>query len=201
MQKLIDTISNFFIQKSSLIIKWLPLVYFCFALFVWFNLNTRLGYRLSNLFGEISVGLYVLTLIPGIASRLGIKYIVINVIRIYRRHLGISMYLLAFAHFFIKKFPNFVSDFSTIPVFELMGSIALFIMFLLFLTSNNISQKVLATNWFRLQRLTYIGMFFIFLHLTLLEVGKWGILMGLVIILEVFSFIYSQIHKSTKTIS
>jgi DMSO/TMAO reductase YedYZ heme-binding membrane subunit len=199
MQKLIDTISNFFIQKSPLIIKWLPLVYFGFVLFVWINLDTRLGYRLSNTFGEIAVGLYVLTLIPGIAGRLGLKNSIFNVIRVYRRHLGISMYLFAFSHFFIKRFPfTFPPSFFA---FEVAGMLAIFVFFLLFVTSNNFSQKLLTKNWFLLQKLTYLGMFFIFLHLAFLKVATWGTLMALVILLEVISFIYLYTQKSANKIS
>lgn len=184
----IDKVCNIFIKISPQVFNLFKIAYLALIVFVGILITTPYYPLVGSLFGEIAVLLYILSLVPGIALRLGVNHSTFNVIRIYRRHIGISMYLFAFSHMTLKRSPSFIVDFSTMPTYELMGTIALFIFMLLFLTSNNLSQKLLGVGWIYLQKLTYVGMFFVLLHLSVNYVSKWGMLMWLVIIAELFSF-------------
>ena len=109
------------------------------------------------------------------------------------------MYFFALIHFaFIKViFLNNFNDFFPRNTFEITGSIALFILFFLFITSNNLSVRRLRIYWYWIQRLTYLSMFFIFFHVALIDLSIWTIFMGLVIILEVISFIVIYIKTGS----
>ncbi|MBI2464679.1 ferric reductase-like transmembrane domain-containing protein [Candidatus Shapirobacteria bacterium] len=188
MHKLIDYVCNLFIKNSPQFIGLIKVGYFALSLFVGIVLTSPYHARISNLFGEAAVVFYILTLIPGIAMRLGIHHSVFNLLRLYRRFIGIAMYLLVLSHVVLKKFPELIPDLSTTPTFELMGIVSLIIFLLLFLTSNNRSQKLLGIGWVYLHKLTYIGMFFILLHLSLQGSKNWGLLMWVTIVLELVSF-------------
>jgi len=188
MMECVENICDFFIKKSPELITLIKLIYFIFIIFVGIILSTAEYYKWGNLFGEIAVLIYLVSLVPGIFQRFGINHSVITVVRVYRRHIGISMFLFALSHMIIKRFPVFVVDFSTIPTFELMGTISLMIFLLLFITSNNLSQKILGVGWVYLQKLTYVGMLFVFLHLALVGSVKWGVLLWITIVVELVSF-------------
>lgn len=189
---MIDNICNFFIKNSPQFINLFKVGYIILILVVGTVVSTNRHMLVSSLFGEVAVLIYLLTLVPGMALRLGITHPAINVVRVYRRHLGISMYLFAFSHMFTKRYPDLAVDFATVPSFELMGTISLFIFMVLFITSNNQSQKLLGKGWISLQKLTYLGMFFVFLHLSLLDIGKWTILMGVTILIQLYSFVVAS---------
>jgi len=173
---------------------YLLLVVFVILAIIFSRLDSNLLFffgGLGNLFGQGSIVIYILTLLPGIEERLTSKKKFFSIIRIYRRQLGIIMYLFALMHFifikviFAKNFGNLLAQ----NIFEGMGSFAVFIFLLLFITSNNLSVSRLRLYWYRIQRLTYIGMFFIFFHVALLGFSIWTVLMGLIIILEILSFV------------
>lgn len=192
---MIENICNLFIKVSPQLINLIKVSYLALTIFVGILLTTPYYPQVSNLFGEIAVLLYILSLVPGIVLRLGITHPIFSVIRVYRRHIGISMYLFAASHMVMKRFPTMVIDFSNMPTSELMGTIALSVFMLLFVTSNNLSQKLLGVSWAYLQRLTYVGMFFVLLHLSINYLSKWGILMWLVVIAELVSFYINARRK------
>ncbi|MFZ2152516.1 MAG: ferric reductase-like transmembrane domain-containing protein [Microgenomates group bacterium] len=156
--------------------------------------------RIGNLFGQVAVAFYILTLLSGIFRRLNYNFTPINLLRLYRRHLGISMFLCALSHLILVK----LGSFQTISAIfyqnpaDLFGSLAVLLSLLLFITSNDYSQRLLKTFWFVLHRLTYIIMFFIFLHLALLGSLKWSGLFLVVIALEIISYLVN-FHSSPKS--
>lgn len=196
----IDKLCDFLIRISPEIIHILMVVYLAFVVFIGILLTTPDYPKFGSLFGEAAVILYVLSLVPGIVHRFGFDYPIFNVIRVYRRHIGISMYLFAFAHMVINRFPDLVIDFSSLPTYELMGMIALLIFLLLFITSNNLSQKILGVGWIYLQKLTYLGMFFVLLHLSINYISKWGIVMWIVVVVQLSSF-YVAARRNQKPVS
>lgn len=189
---MISTLISLLTQNYSTVIRYLPIAYVSFSIFVLSTLGSRLSYQISNLFGELAVIFYIVTLLPGMSRRFSLQHPIVNLLRLYRRQIGIFMYLFAFAHFFIKKYPSFISGFSAPSLAELSGIVAIFIFFLLFVTSNNTSQKLLASAWFVVQKLTYVGMFFIFLHLAFAGSLFWSILMITAVFVQVASFLFQR---------
>jgi DMSO/TMAO reductase YedYZ heme-binding membrane subunit len=107
------------------------------------------------------------------------------------------MYLTAFTHYSFVKLIPMLSNGRFIPffLFEIFGILALFVSFLLFATSNDISMKKLGVWWYRLHRLVYPGMIFILLHLALMRFSVWTILM----ITLTISFVTSTLYEKLKS--
>lgn len=170
------------------------LVIFPISAFVFSRLNQSMllfFFGLGNTLGQFALILYVVTLLPGIGDRLGIKNKILVLLKIYRREAGILMYLLALIHVTLEKLliTTSITELFTLLPFEIMGALSLLVLFFLFITSNTFSLIRLRLNWYRIHRLTYIGMSFIFLHVSLVKFSNWTILMGFVLILQLISFI------------
>lgn len=148
-------------------------------------------YNIGSLCGQASLITYILTLLPGIGERLGLRNKILAILRIYRRYLGILMYFFAFAHISFVKIFFLDSLQGALPqgTSETMGAIAFMILLLLFLTSNNLSLSGLRIWWYRIQRFTYLVMFFVFLHVAFFRLNFLSALMGLVVVLEMASFV------------
>lgn len=170
------------------------LVIFPISAFVFSRLNQSMllfFFGLGNTLGQFALILYVVTLLPGIGDRLRIKNKILVLLKIYRREVGILMYLLALIHVTLEKLliTTSITELFTLLPFEIMGALSLLVLFFLFITSNTFSLIRLRLNWYRIHRLTYIGMLFIFLHVSLVKFSNWTILMGFVLILQLISFI------------
>ena len=113
---------------------------------------------------------------------------------LYRRHLGISMFLLAFIHQSLSRVLPIIVRFGIGPElmnaapYELMGTLTLALLFPLWITSNDVSMKILGKNWKRLHALTYVALFFLFLHVVLLS-SNWALPGILFLGLEVLSWV------------
>lgn len=146
--------------------------------------------------GRAAVSVLAVVLIPGMLGRFGIQIKVTRVITFYRRQLGITTFLLALTHgMLVRNVARFVLGWYPInfaPVFELFGSLALSLLFLLFITSNDMSVKRLGAWWKRLHRLVYIIVLLILFHTFLQRVSVWSVAIGLVAILEAASLIYAK---------
>lgn len=155
------------------------------------TMNAFTLYEVGAKFGIVSLGFYLTTLIPGILTRLKLFPILGVLLQTYRRHFGISMFLSAFVHMgFTTTLPSLAT--GRIPVIlgspTIWGFIAFVLLFPLWLTSNDFSQKRLGKRWKLLHRLTYLALFFIFLHQVFFN--KWyAIPIGIIIFLEVISWI------------
>lgn len=201
MQKLIDKIFSFSITQKVRIIDLFKLVYLFIAIVyvvgakaIYFNEEgAKLFYEWGLAAGRTALSLFIIILIPGIAERFGLRHKLIALLRIFRRYLGISMYLLVFMHLsFLWLIPAIkTSIFFPILLFQLFGLIAAIILFFLFITSNDISVRSLKIWWYRLHRLIYISIFFIFLHVAMQRLSVWSILMGTTVIIMISSFLYS----------
>lgn len=160
--------------------------------FDWFNGK-------SVLFGEAALILLGIVLLPGILGRFSIEIKVTRIITTYRRQLGILTFLLALTHYIFVRLLGYVTGVFPFklpfPLFEIMGMSALFIMSLLFLTSNNTSIKKLGKWWKRLHRLIYIIVWLVVLHTGLQRISIWTLLIGVFAVLETVSLIYSITTK------
>lgn len=194
-KKLISTI--FLMIEIALLLFWAS-IYFVAAqhYLAWFLLIYELGHTL----GEAAVILYVITLTPGIITRLQwfptLTQPISSIILPFRRHVGILMFLTAFVHLsFVMVFPylaqyNFQlpSALPSFMLFEWMGLLAWCCLFPMWLTSNDYSQKKLGRNWKVLHRITYIALLLIFFHLALQQT-KWMWIVAPAVVLEALSWI------------
>lgn len=179
LNSLFIPIQRLVIQQKTLI-NWLFLVFeagllVCEVIAAWAFLTQNDLYMwwwmLGGKFGILSVCLYILTLLPGIMTRLKLLPAVSSSLMLFRRHLGISMFLSAFVHSSLT---------TSLPILGLglplrftdhqllgMGSIA--VLFPLWLTSNDLSKKYLGTKWKLLHKLTYLALALIFAHVALVS--------------------------------
>ena len=209
MKECIDTIGNYFIMQRLHILRvfngiCLGIVFFIVAALILSRINDTMlffFYGWGSLLGKAALVFFITTLLPGMGERLGIKNKVLSIVRIYRRQVGILMYLSALLHVVLSKIIT-LSSFKELlqpQIFEIMGTLSLLILFFLFITSNTVSLIRLKLNWYRIHRLIYIGMFSIFLHVAFINLSIWSLLMGTVLILQLVSFIV--VYKKTGSLT
>lgn len=151
----------------------------------------------GSLWAQLSVLLLSLALLPGILGRLQWLKPLVSIIMPFRRHIGISMFLSGFNHYLWTTLLVDVVFQQVLwdkPVYVLMGAGALGIASLLFLTSNDWSVKHLGRQWKKLQQLVYLVLLFLLIHLTL-QLSKWSLVAGLLLLGEIVSFIVAQKRK------
>ncbi len=186
-------------RKSQLVLKLFPLVYVGFIVAMMVGAYVNLAhsflfetfYRLGKLCGEAALGLLGVVIVPGILGRLKIEIRISRVITLFRRQLGITVFLLALSHYMLLRLlPIAAGIFPfSLPVgFEVFGSIALFVLFALFVTSNNYSMRKLGLWWKRLHRFVYIAVGVLALHTIFQKISPWSIFIGTLFILEIISW-------------
>lgn len=206
MNGIIERIFSFLIGARKHLIYGFYGIYLLIALFLVVgsisiaSADTNLLFfsRLGVTLGKCAILVFVVTLVPGTATRLGLKHRVFSLIRIFRRYLGILMYILVFAHsWFVSIFPRLLTwpQSGTIRTFELFGTAASILLFLLFITSNDWSVSRLKVWWYRLHRLVYIIMWLVLFHVGLQRMSIWTILMGAVVTFVMASFVVGYLRK------
>lgn len=145
----------------------------------------------GNSLGTLALLLFLTTLLPGIFSRFKIFPLVGASIVLFRRQIGILMFIVAMIHsFYVSTIPavmtgTFGPEFVTSR--EILGSLSLIILLPVWLTSNNISQKFFGKFWINIQRLTYFALIAIFAHVALTSY-KSALIASLVLLFEVSSW-------------
>jgi len=170
----------------------------------------------GELLGGLSLVLFCLTLLPGIITRLKIwptvTLPVATLITPFRRNLGILMFLTAFVHMSLTTTLPFLAlqlisiqslmplslvqqlttVFSAFPpplrLFEQVAVMGWILLLPVWLTSNDFAQKKLGKWWKRVQRLTYVVIWFIMAHVAL-QGSFWTVVVGVVAVLEVTSWV------------
>lgn len=209
MEKDLQTkIFEWFAKKSKLVIRlfWLPyiliVIFTFYAGYVIFGQNTHfdLVYSLGKLSGQAALFLLGLIVLPGILGRFRIEIKITRVITLFRRQLGITVFLLANNHYGVMRvFPKMAAGLPpTAPpiyLFETIGMLAFMIFFVMFLTSNNFSVKMLGHWWKVLHRFVYVALWALVAHTALQEVGAWTFYIGFFAMLEVVSWVYYFLNK------
>ncbi len=147
-------------------------------------------------FGRIALLVLLLVITPGIIGRFGIDIKISRIITVYRRRLGILVFLLALTHYNIITLPRIagIEPFVfPMPVFQTIGFLALVMLAFLFLSSNDLSVKRFGKWWKWLHRLIYVILFLVLLHTSLQRTSVWSILAGVFFAAEIGSFIYAYI--------
>jgi DMSO/TMAO reductase YedYZ heme-binding membrane subunit len=163
-------------------------------------------YQVGRHFGQLAIALLGLVVLPGIMGRFRLEIKLTRLITLFRRQLGIGVFIFAFVHYsFVRLLPTvagfFELKFPYPALFENLGVIALFILFLMFLTSNNASQKKLGKWWKRLHRFVYLTVWLLVFHTGLQKISIWTLGIGTVAILEVLSFIYEYMRKKSSALN
>jgi DMSO/TMAO reductase YedYZ heme-binding membrane subunit len=147
-------------------------------------------YLTGTTIGQAALICYVVTLLPGMLKRFGILPMTRTMLMMFRRQWGVTMFLLAFLHgAYTTTIAYGFGPQTPLPVLQshhVWGLVSLWILFPLWLTSNDLSKKKLGKWWSWVHRLTYIAMWTIFGHLALIGT-TWRILLGIVIALEIGS--------------
>lgn len=172
--------------------------------------------QISGKLGTISLFLFVLTLFPGIITRLQLNHrsltTIATLLTPFRRQLGILMFITALLHMslsttlpkialelipvgnvselsLVEKFQLASKAFPpSLRLFEQVGIVAWVILLPVWLTSNDFSQKVLGRKWKTLQRLTYLALWFIFAHVAM-QSQPVVVLLLVVGLLEMYSWV------------
>jgi len=165
-----------------------------FAYWTTQNLNRAAIYEVGEMSGKLALITFCIVITPGILRRFGIRNMLTSFLMVIRRHLGITMFSLAFLHYSsIRLFPIIFGGVPPIippPLFEFIGVAALYSLAPIFITSNDSSVSKLGPWWRRIHSMVYFIVWLLFLHVALQEVGIWTILIGLFALAETASLIY-----------
>lgn len=196
-----NNIFLFLVKNRERIITTFKLIYLSCILFTmvaaWSFLthhpSEQFFYSIATTFGQAGLILYVLTLIPGIVRRFGKNYKSVSLLMIFRRYLGLTMFFCVVYHYMAMRGVTVLTTgklFENILLFEGMGMIAFFGLFLLAVTSNDVSTNKLGVWWGRIHGTTYGIVWFIFLHTALQKMSIWSLLIGGIGVVQVLSFVY-----------
>lgn len=126
---------------------------------IWYGMGAKAG--------TLALYVFFLTITPGILRRFRLLLPIQQLMMLFRRHLGILTYLLGVMHWVLVRLV-FAARQNTLtatpPSYELASFIALQIMFLLFVTSNDWSVKRMGVWWKRLHTLIYVVAWLLFYH-------------------------------------
>ena len=149
--------------------------------------------------GKIALLLLGIVVLPGILGRFRIEIKLTRIITLFRRQLGIVAFLIAFTHFIIVRGFLYISGFNPFNVplelLVVMGMSALFLLFLMFLTSNDTSKKRLGKWWKYLHRLIYLVLWLLVLHTGLQRISVWSVYIFIFASVEVASWAYYFLKK------
>ena len=203
-------IHKFLVQHQVLIKNLFFVAYIlCFALisFGFYAFNNALElyllvYSIAGTFGTASLYLFLLCLLPGIFQRFRVFTLPSVSIILFRRQMGILMYCIALLHsFYLSTIPGIMTQNLSIenfPIHSVLGMIALSLLFPVWITSNDFSQKKLGKFWKTVQRMTYIAMLAIFVHVALVTTLS-AILTAIVLVLELTSWLKVWFLKSQQS--
>ncbi len=195
---MVGKIFAYIIPRKGKFITGFKVVYFLIAVAAFFaarslyyeDRNAAFFYALGVNSGRAGLICYIITLIPGMMGRYGVRNKFFSLLTIFRRYIGILMYIFAMIHFLLVRAIFTISTGIFIPpvLFEVFGSLTLLLLFFLFITSNEFSVVKLGKWWNRLHKLTYPAMGLIFLHVGLQRISIWTIAMGTILVLQIGSW-------------
>ena len=162
-------------------------------------------FEFGKLLGIAALFSFILTTIPGDIRRFGLGGMFRQIqmlLTFCRAQLGILMFLLASAHYLIVFISPIIAsgEMPTLKLYTTFGALALYSCFPLFVTSNTWSKRVLKQNWQKLHSLTYLIMWFIFLHVAFQSELKVALLVLLAGLAQLSSLFYSFLTKPAKTV-
>src|SRR3989344_1026271 len=152
--------------------------------------------------GRVALVLLGIVVLPGILGRFQIEIPITRIITLFRRQLGITVFLLAFTHYQLVRGILILSVQIPLfprPLFEMLGTLSLFLLFFMFLTSNNFSVKKLGRWWKRLHRIVYLIIWLLVLHTGLQRISVWSIFIFIFATAEIVSWVYFFIRQKVSS--
>jgi DMSO/TMAO reductase YedYZ heme-binding membrane subunit len=195
---MIDIFYAWVIKKRNPIVNCFKVFFILLTLFlcvgswaIYSNTNFSFYYEIGKKCGDIAILLFILSSIPGIVRRFGKFNKLISILMIFRRYIGITTYLFVLIHLsFVRVVPWISGLILPIPeVYVLIGMLANMMLFLLFVTSNDLSVKKLGHVWHVIHNWMYVIVWIIFLHVALQRISIWTVLIGSTAIAQVCSFL------------
>lgn len=126
---------------------------------------------LANAFGYLSFLFLCLALVVTPVMKIWPRFALNGTLYMARRAFGVSAFVFALVHYFQMIFVGFGGDVAAVYSFAfggnwpiLAGILALFIFFLLAVTSFDFAVKKLGKRWFTLHKLVYLAYPFIVYH-------------------------------------
>jgi DMSO/TMAO reductase YedYZ heme-binding membrane subunit len=151
--------------------------------------------------GTFSALFYLSTLVPGMLKRFGLLPLFTASLMLFRRQLGVIMFLLAIFHQSIMGlYPKLMqpSGFTLLLTqHETYGLLALTLLFPLWVTSNDSSKQKLGSWWKWVHRLTYVALIFIYLHVSAMSAAL-QLAFVVSMSLEAISWTYYWLQSSKK---
>lgn len=188
----IDRMFRFTIQnRTNIIFIYKVISVSLLGVFFWAWFDPGL-YVWGILAGKIALIVYAFTVIPGIGRRFKLRHKLLSILMMFRRYNGILMFILISLHFWIVRglfyIHNGIAQWP--PVFQLYGIVALFLTFFMFVTSNDLSIKLLKKGWHWLHKLTYVVIWLIAFHVSLQGIDIWAVFIDTVLLIQTASLIF-----------
>lgn len=200
INKILEPINHFLIKNKEILSKITLLVAVLGFLCVFLG-NKNDFY--TNALTSATISFYLLVILLWIP--IPFRLFGINIFRTltgFRKELGIVMGVFAFPHF-VSMIPMLSLYFEMSPIVAFCGFWAQILTFVLLLTSNNFSQKLLGKKWKRLHRSVYLIYLFVVIQIALTTSGNHLVIIGIMIvyfIAKICEWRNIQFYKeSTKT--
>ncbi len=190
-------------KRSSLIIPYFKFLYLAILIVSlgfgsYFELTQgpyfQFFYEIGKNFGRAAILLLGFVVLPGILGRFGIEIRITRIITIFRRQLGILVFILSFSHYHLVRGLGRLTGLSPIslpwPTFEYFGFLAFILLLFMFLTSNNWSVKKLGRLWKKLHRIVYVVLWLLVLHTGLQQISVWSVYIFAFAALEISSLVF-----------
>ncbi len=194
-------LQQFLAVNKKTIVRWwhvVLIIWFAFFLLSTQLFSVRFWLEIGKLSGTASLITFWIVLTPGILKRFQIGAWLLpirTILMLFRRQLGITMYVLALTHYWWSRMMpilSFGGDIFSVQPSELMGLIAFALLTPLFFTSNNWAVKHLGRWWDRIHSLVYVVIWILFLHVGLQEFGWKTFITLIVAAVELFSLIWAK---------
>lgn len=152
--------------------------------------HTGILYELGVNAGTVALILFFATITAGILRRFGILQPLQQLLMLFRRHLGILTYLFGLTHWLFVRLIFTIKQgvVVQVPPFEFVAFVAMQIMFLQFLTSNDFALRRMGRWWKRLHSLIYAVAWLLFAHVAL-QGGDLAVAAFVFAAAEVVSFV------------
>jgi len=152
--------------------------------------------------GQISIVLLLLTLIPGMLKRMDLLNKIESIVYLFRRQLGVLAFFMAVTHVgymsWIRKIASGENPLDSLFKYQQTGFAAFTIFLLLWVTSNDISMKLLGKWWRYLQRLSYVSVIALILHVFAAGSQIWIVLLAF-LVAEAVSWIFSLMRNKASS--
>lgn len=149
--------------------------------------------------GQISTILLLLSMTPGILTRLGVLKMVESILLLFRRQFGVTAFFTAILHLmymsWIRRIAAGQNPLPSFFTYQQYGFAALSIFILLWFTSNDFSMRLLGPLWKLIQRLAYIAAIVLMIHI-FVSGSQWWIPIGIYLGFEAISWVIQLLRWS-----